>query len=428
LVRVTVANATETLDAPVFTPDASELLVNDNPERFRQRFGDTFIAGVLRGGEFFAIYQITGSDEKEKEDIAVKVNAAYSGGPLVSGKLSTEITTAASSSTSHLSVKCHVFRQGAIATADLNLEDILVTAKQFPISVAGDKAFPYAVLLQDYDCLKNPNDKFVYVEIQNRQDVLEDLAKKRFAFLALRDDLAYILKHAEDFQNVDGTPFVRETLLANFDEVVNAINTMQKEAAACTRDAQQCSFTKFDVAKFSVPRLRKTDKISLEAAPHSWPRNLATQAISAAADFSIRVKLTCGFSEKKTPGFMGIGLALSSEKEDRVVLFLSGVGSGGRGIRGGIQSLPNGDNGIELGRPQAYGDDDVYLRMSKRGDRLLDVSFSPNGEDWSVFAENVDLVASGFRAGGQYKVLLAAYSTCELAVNGKFSDIRSAPL
>jgi hypothetical protein len=303
-----------------------------------------------------------------------------------------------------------------------------VTAKQFPISVAGDKAYPYGVLLQDYDSLKNPNDKFVYVEIQNRQDVLEDLAKKRFAFLALRDDLAYILKHSEDFQNADGTPVVRETLLANFDEVVGAINTMQKEAAACTRDAQQCSFTKFDVAKFSVPTLRKTDKISLEAGPHSWPQNLATQVISASADFSIRVKLTCDFTEKTTAGFMGIGLALGSEKNDRVVLFFNGVGSGGRGVRGGIHSLPNGDNGIELGRPQAYGAGDIYLRMSKRGDRLLDASFSPNGEDWSIFAENVDLVASGFPAGGKYKVLLAAYSTCELSVSGKFSDIRNSAL
>lgn len=63
VIRVSVRNATETIDSPTFSPDANELLVNNNPDRFRQRFGDTFISGVLKGGEYFAIYQITGSDQ-----------------------------------------------------------------------------------------------------------------------------------------------------------------------------------------------------------------------------------------------------------------------------------------------------------------------------------------------------------------------------
>jgi len=257
VVRVSVQDAAETIDSPIFSPDANELLVNNNPDRFRQRFGDSFISGVRKGGEFFAIYQITGSDESEKESVAVKVRAAYGGGPLASAHLNTDINTDMSKSTSHLTVSCHVFRQGTIGIVDLNLEDIMVTAKQFSIGVSGDKAFPYAVLLQDYDSLKNPNDQFVYIEIQNRQDVLEDLAKKRFEFLALRDDLKYILKHSGDFQNADGTAVDRDKLSKDFDSVVDAINTMQREASVCTRDAKQCEFTKFDVAKFSVPVLAK---------------------------------------------------------------------------------------------------------------------------------------------------------------------------
>jgi len=427
IVRVKVANATETLDAPVFTADAVELLVNGNSDRFRQRFGDTFIAGVLRGGEFFAIYQITGSDESEKEALAVKVNAAYTGGPLLSGKLNTDITTATSSSSSHLSVKCHVFRQGSIGTADLNLEDILATAKQFPIGVSGDKAFPYAVLLQDYNGLKSPNDKFSYVEIQNRQDVLEDLGKKRFAFLSLRDDLAYILKHIEDFQNSDGTTVNRDTLVANYEEVVGAINTMQKEAAACTRDAQQCSFTKFEVAKFSVPILRRTDKILFQAGPTSWPRNLAIQTLRAGDDFSIRIRLRTDFSDLKTPGFMGLGLALMSETDGRLAMFLKGVGSGGRELRGGIHSA-DGAEGIEIGKTQVYSEDDIFLRMSKKGDQLIDMSFSRDGEEWSIFAENIDLTSKGFKASGKYKVILVGYSTCGLPVSGKVSDIRATAI
>jgi len=112
-------------------------------------------------------------------------------------------------------------------------------------------------LLQDYDGLKNPNDKFVYIDIQQRQDVLADLASKRFEFLALRDNLKYILKHIEDFENDDGTPAVREQVAKQFDDAVAAVNTMEREASLCVRDAMKCSFTTFEVGKFSVPKLAK---------------------------------------------------------------------------------------------------------------------------------------------------------------------------
>src|SRR5271157_5395224 len=216
LVRVIVQDAFESMDAPVFASDAIELLTTDNSTRFRQRFGDAFIAGVRKGGEFFAIYQISSSDESERESVGVKVHAAFNGG-LTSAELNTSINTSTARSESHLEVHVHVFRQGAIGIADLNLEDIMSTAKSFPVDVSGDKAFPYAVLLEDYSSLK----------------------------------------HSDDFQNADGTPANtpanRDKLSKDFDEVINAINTMEKEASACSRDASQCIFTNFDTAKFVLP-------------------------------------------------------------------------------------------------------------------------------------------------------------------------------
>lgn len=259
VVRVSVQNAIDTIDSPIFTPDANELLINNNPDRFRQRFGDSFIAGVKKGGEYFAIYQITSSDQSERERVAGKVSAAYDS-VLVSAHLNVDIQNEMASSKSHLEVHIHVFRQGTIGSADLNLEDIMKTAKEFPIGVSGDKAFPYAVLLQDYDGLKNPNDKFEYLQIQAKQDVLEDFAKKRFDFLALRDDLKYILKHGDDFKNADGTSVVRQKLIKDFDEVVDAINTMQNKASICARDPGECEFTKFDVTKFVVPILKRASQ------------------------------------------------------------------------------------------------------------------------------------------------------------------------
>lgn len=120
---------------------------------------------MKKGGEYFAIFQISSTSATEKESVANQVHAAYNGG-LTTAELNTSVKTSQEHSTSHLETSIHVFRQGTISTSDMTLEDIVKTAKEFPIGVSGDKAFPYAVLLQDYEGLRNPNDQFVYVDIQ----------------------------------------------------------------------------------------------------------------------------------------------------------------------------------------------------------------------------------------------------------------------
>ena len=144
MVRVSVRNAFESMDSPEFAPEAIELLKNNNRDRFRQRFGDSYISGIRKGGEYFAIYQLTGSDESEKESLATQVHAAFDG-VIASAQLNVSITMATASSKSHLEVRIHTFKQGTIGTADIEAEDIMATARQFPIDVSGDKAFPYAV-------------------------------------------------------------------------------------------------------------------------------------------------------------------------------------------------------------------------------------------------------------------------------------------
>jgi len=254
LVKVSVRNAFETIDSPVFSTDAEELLKLKSDVRFHQRFGDCFIAGIQKGGEYFAIYQVSSTQRSETETTATDVRAAF-GNPVAGANLHTKIETAVTNSNSHLEVNVFVFRQGTVARADLSLEDIMATAREFPVSVSADNAFPFEVLLQPYEGLKNPVDGFDFLQIQQQQDVLADLAKKRFQFLTLRDDYSYIMKHTDEFQKRDGSPVVLEELKKAHGQVVEAINTMQREASACSRNAAQCAFTPFDVGAFDVPVL-----------------------------------------------------------------------------------------------------------------------------------------------------------------------------
>lgn len=257
VVRVSVQNAFESFDDPVFTTDAEQLLVNNNPTRFRERFGDCYIHGLKKGGEYFAIYQLTSTSQSERQSLSVEVNAAFNG-LVTSAELSTKIRTAKSTSSSHLQVGVHVYRQGAVGEADLDRDDIMKTAKGFPVAVAGGNAFPFSVTVQNYTALHNPSDEFNYIQIANQQDVLADLMRKRFEFLELRDDYAFIMKHIDDFENRDGTTVVVDTVERLRQEIIAAINKMQKEAVACTKDAGKCEFTVFDTGPFlaAKPKLK----------------------------------------------------------------------------------------------------------------------------------------------------------------------------
>ncbi|WP_162907927.1 hypothetical protein [Allorhizocola rhizosphaerae] len=276
VVRVSVQNAFESFDDPVFTPDAEELLINNNPTRFRERFGDCYIHGVKTGGEYFAIYQMTSTSKSERQSLSVEVNAAFDG-VISSADLSAKVRTAKSQSTSHLEVGVHVFRQGAISEADLDRDDIMRTAKGFPPAVAGPNAFPYSVTVQNYTTLRNPNDQFNFIEIGNQQDVLADLMRKRFEFLELRDDYSYILKHPADFQNHDGTAIDLDKVDRTRLEIITAVNTMQREAVACSKNPGACSFTQFDAGRFEAEKPQLKQGVEIPPPPPNAMPNLVGQ-------------------------------------------------------------------------------------------------------------------------------------------------------
>ena len=330
VVRVSVQNAFESFDEPKFHEDAEQLLKNSNTDRFHERFGDSFIVGLQTGGEYFGIYQISGTDQSERESLAVQVHAAYSAGPLASASLNTTINSATESSKSNLEVHVHVFRQGAVTTADLSLEDIMTTARRFPVDVYGGNSFAYAVLLGDYKDLRSPNDAFNYYKIRTQQDVLADLARKRFEFLALRDDIKYILHHSDDFVNSDGTDVDRDALSRQFDDVVAELNTMEDQASDCASDPSKCHFSTFDTSKFKLPMLRKKRAgipvISLVGLRVRAITNTLNDTLREYADFKAAVLAEYGESRGILPTeeqyrFMVSGVRFTYDKKPTATWF-----------------------------------------------------------------------------------------------------------
>lgn len=256
IIHIGVSNAFEDITEPAFHPDAEELLRTNNTVRFRERFGDCFISGMRTGGEYFAIYQLTSTSQTKKESLAIEVQACYQG-LVASADLQVKIQQARESTTDHVETQVYVYREGTIHTADITAEDIIETARQFPVKIGHGEASVYGAMIQDYKTLRSPNDAFDYYQIRAQQEALAELAKRRFEFLALRGDMTYILKHADQFMNRDGSDVDRAALSADFDTVTSQINDMVEKMSAYSRDASKADLPTYDVNQFNLPVARE---------------------------------------------------------------------------------------------------------------------------------------------------------------------------
>ena len=113
--------------------------------RFRERFGDVFIDGLQRGGEYFATFEIVSVDQSSRESIATKVEASFNG-LLASGNLDVDVQNAAASTSSHVEVRVYVFQNGSIDRTDQTMQEIMDKAHNFPPTVAGINAAAYAAI------------------------------------------------------------------------------------------------------------------------------------------------------------------------------------------------------------------------------------------------------------------------------------------
>jgi hypothetical protein len=205
------------------------------------------VANAASESAAFTWLTVNSVDESVREDIAVHVEAAFNN-LVLSAHLDTDVASSKLNTSSHTEVRVHVFQNGAIDDTEQTLAEILQQAHNFPPSVAGALAAPFAVSLADYTSLKLPNDQFNFLDVQNQRDVLAEHARKRFAFLTLLNDISYIRLHPEDFVGAD-----LDKLRGQFAQVTEDINVMEKEASACLRSPGACNFTPFDVSDFPLP-------------------------------------------------------------------------------------------------------------------------------------------------------------------------------
>jgi hypothetical protein len=252
-------NAFESFHGDVeLAPDAEELLRLGDKKRFRERFGDCFVSGRFTGGEFYGTVRIETESTERDEEVAVAINASF--GPF---KASGSVDKGLSEKMSREKVEILTWQSGGSVGPVSTLEEMFERAKVIARQIGDRGATPISVMLDGYEELKLPTDDISSVEEAHAREVVRRLEKDYHSLLECRQDIDYVLRHQDYFENVRV-----KALNDAARQIAKDLNTIVEKADACSRDFGQCAFFSPvlpDMERLIPERKRKSQKQKIKA-------------------------------------------------------------------------------------------------------------------------------------------------------------------
>lgn len=245
IVNVTVTNKQTLLDLSKVNlkQDAARLYKNE-PDAFIRQFGDSFIYGLITGGEFIGVLEISSTTSTELREIRAALSGKASYG-MWSGNASASFEEAMKNITSSYQMKATVYRQGDIGTLNQITPDQLIKdALEFPGKVNGNNGFPRSVLVIPYNHIRIPDvaeDKIPsIVSLQTAR--LEQLGSLHRRFVMYQNDLTHALDYTNKFPGID-----TQKISEHFDKLSKQINKIEEVAKSCFSDPNKCDLPSIDL-------------------------------------------------------------------------------------------------------------------------------------------------------------------------------------
>ena len=238
-VQVIVINEQTLLDlSKIELKTEAAKLFASNPQAFTQQYGDSFIYGLITGGEFLGVLEIESASASEFRDIKAKLSGKASYG-LFSGNAKATFEQSLQRITSSYQMKATILRQGSSgALPQITPDNLVKEALEFPSQVTGASGFPYEALVIPYNHIPHPISS--PLDVSNQITVLEQLGAWRQRLLKYQNDLAFALNHEEQFPGI------------NISQVNDRYNQISSEIANIVSSASSC-FT--DQTKCALPQM-----------------------------------------------------------------------------------------------------------------------------------------------------------------------------
>jgi hypothetical protein len=242
-VQAVVTNKQTLLDlSKIKLKSSAASLFTSSPENFAQQFGDSFIYGLITGGEFLGILEIESSSASEFREIKAKLSGKGSYG-LFSGSAKVSFEQSLESITSEYQMKATILRQGGTGSVigSVTSKELIDEALAFPEKVKDDEGYPYTALVIPYNHIERPVSS--PLDLTNQTSTLERLGTWRERFIKYQNDLEFALDHADQFPGID-TSQVSE----RYTKINEEISKVVESARACFTDQTKCGLPSLDLA------------------------------------------------------------------------------------------------------------------------------------------------------------------------------------
>lgn len=199
LLSCEVTNSFRQLRDVRLTKQARELWKSGRTDDFHITYGDRYVHGMVTGGLYYAVLQIDTSSEEEKREISASLEAGYKG--LTAGfNAQAQFSQALSAVSEKRSIQVRHFQVGGKdSSIEIDADNMIARATEFPGSVRGKHSAPFKVLLKDYKTVSNlppmPNEH----DYRLAKDVVRECGRLRLRYLDWINDIDYVVSHPKQF-------------------------------------------------------------------------------------------------------------------------------------------------------------------------------------------------------------------------------------
>lgn len=242
LVSVRVTNPELIIRQPKLKPDAFQLLKDRGWEAFEQQYGTDYLSGLVTGGSYYGLIEISTQSKEEQQTIAAAVSASY-GIFKSSGELDAKLKQAIQNK----ELKVKILQSGGSGDSlEISLEEMIEQAKNFP-AMARQHPVPFQGLYEEYSKTVPlpPAIGEGSLTKLHRTSVMEELGQRYLEYKDYRSDLIYVLQNLPNFKEY--ASLEAEELRqkrTQFDQdlkgITEQMNDLERRARLCRDSIQAC--------------------------------------------------------------------------------------------------------------------------------------------------------------------------------------------
>jgi hypothetical protein len=245
MIRVVAINPYERLAEPALTPAAWELLENKNTTRFKQQFGDTWVAGQTTGVTYFGTVRIEAASRAEQQSIAAQIEASY--GFFNKGEADLHFDLSKHSQTSRIEI--FVQQNGGEVALCTSVEELFTGARDALQKAREGKAAPFAVQVNKYNELKLPEDDDTGLDVEYAHKALTRYLSDLQSLETRLNSIRYVFDHANWYVPFDPGP-LNEAMA----QIAEQMNKIREAADVCVKDAKSCIVITPEFPAYTIPQ------------------------------------------------------------------------------------------------------------------------------------------------------------------------------